>query len=163
MDHLIPVLQAGVDINAGGTTLLGSGVSAFLTTLIVGAILVALLPEYTDRMIDEVADEPLSSFLYGFAAVLLLGILTLLLVLSVVGILLAIPLVAVAYICWAAGATLAFLAIAERLVSRADGWLKPLLVAAGLNGGLALNGIGGLVSFVAGAVGFGTILRDYFG
>lgn len=39
MNSFLLAVQAGVDINAGdGTTLVGSGVSVFLTTLIVGAV-----------------------------------------------------------------------------------------------------------------------------
>ncbi|WP_256493302.1 hypothetical protein [Natronococcus zhouii] len=41
--------------------------------------------------------------------------------------------------------------------------MKPLLVATVINGGLALTGIGGIISFLVGAVGFGAVLRDYFG
>ena len=49
------------------------------------------------------------------------------------------------------------------LVGREDGWLKPLVVAALINGGLTLTGIGGLVSFAVGAAGFGALLRDWQG
>lgn len=52
--------------------------------------------------------------------------------------------------------------IADRLVGHEDGWLVPLLIAAAINAGLALSGIGGLVSFVLGALGFGTILDDRY-
>ena len=58
-------------------------------------------------------------------------------------------------------AAVAFLAIADRLVDREDGWTKPLLIAAGLNGALALTGVGGIVSFGIGAAGFGAVLRDW--
>jgi hypothetical protein len=47
------------------------------------------------------------------------------------------------------------LAAGERLVGRGEGWLKPLLVAAAINGGL--------ISFAIGAAGFGAVLQDYFG
>lgn len=155
-------LQAGVDIpQSGGQSLIGSAISAFLTTIIVGAILVAVTPAYTDRLLTDVFDEPGSAFLYGFGSVLSLALLSVLLVLTVFGVLFAIPLIVVTYLVWAVGATIGFLAISDRLVGHDDGWLKPLLVAAGLNGGLALTGIGGIVSFVVGAVGFGAILRDY--
>ncbi len=39
------------------------------------------------------------------------------------------------------------------------GGRRPLLVAAGLDGLLALIGIGGIVSFVVGPAGFGAVLQ----
>ena len=159
-----PVLQSSVGLpQAGVRSLLAGGVSSFFTTLVVGALLVAIVPDDTERMVDAALDEPLTSFLYGFGALLGLIVVSVLLVLTLIGIPLVVPLVIAAYLVWAVGATLAFLALSDRLVDRDDGWLKPLLVAAGLNGGLALTGIGGLVSFVVGAVGVGCVLRDVLG
>jgi hypothetical protein len=139
-----------------------SAVGAFVTTLIVGAILVALAPEYTERMMDGVREDVFGSFLYGLLFLVALILLTVALVLTIFGILVAIPLIVLSTLVWAVGAAIAYLAIAERLVGLNDGWLKPLLVAALLNGGLALTAIGGLVSFAVGATGFGAVLRDYF-
>ncbi|TYL38242.1 hypothetical protein CV102_13685 [Natronococcus pandeyae] len=160
------VLQNGVDVDTGldgPSSLVSGAIGAFLTTLIIGAILVAVSPEYTERMVEDVPQDPLASFLYGFLALILLALAIAVLVLTIVGILVAIPLVIVAYLAWAVGATIALLAIGVRLVGREDGWTKPLLVAAAINGGLALTGVGGLVSFVIGAVGFGAVLRGVFG
>lgn len=160
------VLQNGVDVDTGldgPSSLISGGIGAFLTTLIIGAVLVAVSPEYTERMVEDVPQDPLASFLYGFLALILLALAIAVLVLTIVGILVAVPLVIVAYLAWAVGATIALLAIGDRLVGREDGWTKPLLVAAAINGGLALTGIGGLVSFVIGAVGFGAVLRGFFG
>ncbi|WP_435360990.1 hypothetical protein [Haloarchaeobius sp. DFWS5] len=141
--------------------LLGGAVGAFLTTLLVGAILVALAPEFTEKMMGRVAGEPIGSFIYGIVLLLGLFVVTILLVITIIGVFLAIPLLLVAALVWAIGAAIAFLAIAERLVGRDDGWLKPLLVAAVINGGLALTGIGGIVSFGVGAAGFGAVLRGW--
>jgi hypothetical protein len=159
------ILQNGVDVDVdldGPSSLLGGAVGSFATTLVVGAILFALVPEYTDWLIGTVLRDPLTSFLYGFLALLLLIVAIVVLVVTVIGILIVIPLALLAYLGWAVGATVALLAIAERLVGREDGWMKPLLVAAAINGVLALTGIGGLVSFAIGAVGFGAVLRDGF-
>lgn len=160
------VLQNGVDADTWlkePSSLVGGAIGAFLTTLIVGAILVAVVPDYAERMIEEVPRDPFTSFLYGFLALILLALLIVGLVITIIGILVVIPLVVVVYLAWAVGATLAFLAIGDRLVGREDGWTKPLVVAAAINGGLALTGIGGLASFLIGAVGFGAVLRDFFG
>ena len=153
-----PGFNVDVDLASG---LGGGALGAFLTTLIVGAILIAILPEYTQSRMDAVVRDPVPSFLYGLLAFLALIVVTVVLVLTVIGILVAIPLVLVATLLWSVGAVIGYLAIADRLIGHADGWLKPLLVASVINGGLALTGVGGLVSFAVGAAGFGTVLRGY--
>lgn len=173
MSHVLPLavlrvltLQAGRGVDADvslGQGVAGGAVSAFLTTLVLGAILVAVAPGYVERLLAAVSDEPLGSLLYGLVALLVLLVVSVVLVLTIVGILVVIPLVLVAYLIWAVGATIAFLAIAGRLVDRDDGWSKPLVVAALLNGALVLTGVGGLLSFLVGAAGFGAVLRDAVG
>lgn len=137
----------------------GGGVGAFATTLVVGILLVALVPAYTEEMIEAVTAEPVNSFLYGILSLLGLVVLIVVLILSIVGLLFVIPLVIIAYLLWAVGVTIALLAITQRLFE-GDDWKLPLLVAALLNGALALSGVGGIISFGLGAAGFGAILRD---
>jgi hypothetical protein len=144
-------------------TLVWSAVSAFLTTLLVGGIMVALAPAYTSARMADVRDDPIGTFVYGFASVVLLVLATVVLVVTLIGILLAVPLLLVAYLVWAVGSAIAFLAVAERLVGREDGWLTPLLLAAAFAGGLTLTGAGGLIAFGVGAAGFGAVLRDRYG
>jgi hypothetical protein len=145
-----------VDVSVG---LGGGGFGVFLTTLLVGALLIALAPEYTERMKQSLVAEPADSFIYGLLALVALILLTFLLVLSIIGILVVIPLAIAAYVLWAVGSAIAFLLSGERLVDAED-WKLPLLVGAAINGGLALTGIGGLISFCIGAAGFGAVLRD---
>jgi len=97
----------------------------FLTTLLVGGGLIALLPEYTWGRMASMAEGPVSSFLYGLFALLALIVGTVVPVPSLVGILVAIPLALVVSIVWALGAAIGYLAIADRLVGREDGWLNP--------------------------------------
>jgi len=141
--------------------LVGSAVGAFLTTLVVGAILVAVTPDYTERKMASLLDEPVSSFLYGFVSLVFFLLVIIVLAITIVGIIVAIPLALVLYLVWAVGAAIAFLAIGERLVGRDGGWAKPLVVGAGINGALTLTGIGGIVTFAVGAAGFGAVLRDF--
>ncbi|PCR89850.1 hypothetical protein [Natrinema ejinorense] len=151
----------GVDIDIGTTGgLLGGAIGAFLTTLVVGAILVAVGPEYTERMMGDVLEEPIGSFLYGLASLLGIGLLILLLLVTIVGIVVAIPLFLLAYLVWAIGGAIAYLAIADRLVGRNDEWLTQLLVAAAISGALAVTGVGGVLAICIGAAGFGAVLRD---
>ena len=160
--HWILVVEApGVDIDVGfGEGLAGGAVGAFLTTLVVGAILVAIFPEYTQRMMTSVTEEPVESLVYGLLALVLLLVASFLLFITIIGIVVAIPLLLLAWVVWGVGAAIAYLAIADRLVGHRDGWLKPLLVAAGINGVLTMTGIGGLIAFAIGAAGFGAVLRS---
>lgn len=151
----------GFDLNIDLGTGLGSGaVGAFLTTLLVGVILLALAPDYTERTAAAVQDRPVQALVYGLVSLLGLVLLVILLFLTIVGILFLIPLVIVAYLVWAVGSAVAFLAIGERLVGE-RGLPAALVVGALINGGLALTGIGGLVSFCIGAAGFGTVIQGW--
>jgi hypothetical protein len=153
---------SGFDVSVDlGPSLGGGAVGAFLTTLIIGAILIAVVPEYTRSMMASMAREPIGSFLYGLLALLALLVVTVVLILTFIGIVVAIPLVLLSALMWAVGAAIGYLAIADRLVGHGDGWTKPLLIAAIINGGLTLTGVGGLVSFAVGATGFGAVLRGY--
>lgn len=164
-DPLGAILQEGsgvtVDVDFSAGNVLGSAVGSFLTTLIVGGIMVAIAEDYTERKMATIVDEAIGSFVYGLVCLLFLVLVVFVLVLTGIGIIVAIPLVLLSYLVWAVGSAIAFLAIGDRLVGHEDGWLKPLLVAAGLNGLLTLTGIGGIVSFGVGAAGFGAVLKDY--
>lgn len=154
-------VEPGVNVDIGPTTgLLGSAVGAFLTTLVVGGLMIAIFPTFTERTMADVLEDPIGTFLYGLVSLVAVVLVTVLLVVTVVGILLAIPFGLVAYLLWAIGAAVAYLAIGERLVGREDGWLKPLFVGAGINGLLTVTGVGGLLALAVGAAGFGAVLRD---
>jgi hypothetical protein len=156
------LLQVNVDIDLNPLANVVQGaVGSFLTTLVVGAILTAVAPEFLEDRMAAVVDDPVGSFVYGFLVLIALALVTIVLVITILGILVAIPLILLAYVVWAVGATVAFLAIADRLVDReGDDWTASLLVAAALNGGLVLTGVGGILSFCIGAAGFGAVLED---
>lgn len=143
--------------------LVGGAVGAALTTLLVGAILVALAPDWARGRMDEVVEQPLGSLGYGLVVLVFVVLVTVVLAVTIVGLVIALPLAIAAYLAWAVGSAVAFLAVGDRLVGGAEGWTTPLLVGAGINGLLALTGVGGLVSFCVGAAGFGAVVRPYFG
>lgn len=159
------MLQTGdIDVTIDPTVgLLGGAVGAFLTTLMVGGVMVAVFPEYVERMMAAVLDDPIGSFVYGIICLACLALAIVVLVLTIIGVVVAVPLALAAYLVWAIGATIGYLAIAERLVGREDGWLKPLLVGAAINGVLALTGIGGIIAVAIGAAGFGVVLQSWIG
>lgn len=143
-----------------GESLFGGAVGAFFSTLVVAAVLVTFVPGYVERMIAALTDDPVPSFAVGFAAFLALVVVIVVLFITIVGILLAVPLLLVLWVAWAVGSAIAYLAVAERIVDRDDGWGVPVLVAAAISGVLAITGIGGLIGFCVGAAGFGAVLRD---
>lgn len=138
----------------------GSALGAFAATLVVGAILVALAPDWTRRAMQTGADEPIESILLGLVLVVGFGIGLFVLVLSIIGILVAIPLIILATILWSAGSAVGFLAIANRLVDTSEDWLAPLVLAATLSGLLTLSAIGGLLSGVVGLAGVGALWQS---
>lgn len=109
---------------------------------------------------DVVRDDPLNSFLYGLFFFIAFAIVVFALLISIVGIPVLFVLGPLIAIAWLVGVSIAFLAIADRLVDHEDGWLVPLLLAAGPNGGLTLTGIGGLVALLIGVAGFGAVVYD---
>ncbi|QSG07777.1 hypothetical protein [Halapricum desulfuricans] len=145
------------------TTLVGGAVITFLATLLSGAFLTTFEPRYTDRMIDAVRARPLGSLLYGLLSMLTARLLVLLLTITVIAAPVALIVLVVAVVAAVLGATIVFLGIAGRLVDIDDHWLTALVLAAALNGGLVLTGVGGLVSLGAAAAGFGAMLNDYIG
>jgi len=146
-----------------GGNLVGSAFGAFLGTLIVGGIMVVVFPDYTLRRIRDLRRDPGPSLLYGLLSLVALVVLIVLLVLTIVGILVVIPLAFLAYLLWAVGAAIAFIAIGDQLVGHDQGWTRPLVIGAAINGLLVLTGIGGFVSFLIGAAGFGAVIRGYLG
>lgn len=142
--------------------LLGGAVSAFFVTLLVNALLLTLLPEYTERLTGAVFEEIVGPFLYGFTALsLLVGLVVLLGISTSELLLVTLPVVA-AVVVWFCGSSLVLLGVADRLIDH-DGWSVALLASATINAGLTLGGVGGLASFALGALGFGTVLSDWFG
>ncbi len=163
MEGFAPTLaQANVDFSVfvDPLSLLGGATTAFFTTLVFGALFVAFGPEYVERMIDTVLEEPLNSLAWGVFLMLAGAVMAFMLAITGIGLVLAIPLVFALWVVWGFGSAVAFLAVGQRLMGTEDGWPKPLLVGALINGGLALSGVGALVSLLVGAAGFGALLSD---
>lgn len=161
LTNLAQMETPGVSLDvAPGQGLAGGAVGAFLTTAVLGLLLVALAPDFTQRMMGDVLDEPVGTFVYGLVSLLALLLLSFLLFITIIGIVVAVPVLLVAYVVWGIGAAIAYLAIADRIVGHEDGWTKPILVGAAINGVLTLTGLGGLLAFCIGAAGFGAVLRE---
>lgn len=152
-----PVGPGDVEVTTG---LGGGAFGAFATTLVVGAILLALAPDWTRSRMRDVLDDAIGSFVYGLVSLVLVILVVVVFTITIIGIPLAILFAILAGLIWAVGAAIGFLAIADRLLGPREDWVVPLLLAAAMNGLLALTGIGGIISFGVGAAGFGAVLRN---
>ena len=148
-----PVVEFGIASRAGGT---------FLGTLIVGALLLVLAPDYTEGVIETVEEDLGPSFLWGIGIFVALIVVTLLLVFTVVGIVVALPLALLAFVLYLVGSAIVFVAVGERILDAADvetsRWgdlAVGALVAAVL---AAIPFVGGLANFVVNSVGVGAIV-----
>lgn len=152
-----PFDPVGVDPAVG---LGGGAVGTFVSTLIVGAILLVVAPAWTKARMRRVSQSPIGNFAYGFVVLVIAIVVIVLFAITLIGLVVAIPLAFLLYLAWIVGAVIAYLAIADRFVDVDDDWVVALVVAAALNGVLTLTGIGALLSFCIGAAGFGTLLRS---
>lgn len=172
MDPLTLILQQG-PLTPGAdpgafTRFFGSTISAagtFIGTLIIGALLVALAPDYTEKVIDTIEDQPVPSFLWGLGIFVAFIVVIVVLVITLIGIVVAVPLVFLMIFVSLFGGALVFIYVGERLLEAANvetsRWghlVAGALIAAVL---AALPFIGGLTNFVVNTVGVGAIVYHW--
>lgn len=121
---------------------------------------------YLERLIDVVREEPLPSFLWGIGTLVVLACVTFLLVITIVGILVAIPLLLVAFAVYYVGNVIVYVYLGGRA---ADGlgwettrWGHLLVGALGAGIVAAVPAVGGLASFVISAIGVGAIVHTWY-
>jgi MFS family permease len=151
--------QRGTDIDVGTVSTFLDGPSSFFGTLVVGALILALVPEFVDRIVDRIHDETGMCFGWGVLVLLVFLGAVLLLIVTIVGILVVIPLAIGFGILGAAGNALGYLALfAPHIESR---WAA-LVVGAAISGIAAMIPIvGGLLGFVVSSLGTGAIVREW--
>jgi len=157
----VPAAVAAQPAAAAGSTRLPPPVQAiigFVSTLVLGALLLALAPEFVDRCVDRIHDESGACFVVGVLVLVAFLVGAVLLALTVVGILLVVPLalgfIAVAFV----GNALGYLALFDGVLeSRAQALLAGAAVAGATN---LIPILGGLVGFVVGSLGVGAVVRD---
>ena len=133
--------------------LAGALASAFVTFLVAGG-LVALKPDYTERTTDRILDAPGKTFIYGIGIGILGGIVAVVLVFTVIGIVVSVPILIVLAVIGYLG----FLA-AGRVVSESWGTVVAVAVAvAAVAGGIPV--LGGFIELVLGSMGAGAAYLD---
>jgi uncharacterized membrane protein len=146
------------------TRLFGSAVGVvgtFFGTLIVGALLLALTPDFTESILETVEEELGTSFLWGLGIFVALIAVMVLLAITIIGLLIVIPLALVTALLYLVGSAIVFLYVGERLVEAADvntsrwGHLVVGALFAAVIAAIPL--VGGLANFVVNSIGVGAI------
>ena len=129
-------------------------VSAFVTFLVAGG-LVALAPDYAERTTNRIRSDPGGTLVYGVVIGIAGAVVGGLLALTIIGLVVAIPLL----IALAVVGFLGYLA-AGRAVSESWGAALAVAVAvAALTGGVPI--LGGIVGFLISSTGVGAAFLDY--
>ncbi|WP_251341225.1 hypothetical protein [Haloplanus halophilus] len=134
---------------------------AFVVNLLLGGLLLALAPEYTRRMVDDVRDDPGSAFLWGLLVGIGVPIALVLVAFTIIGLVITIPgLLALALvglvgnavtICWLGGVLTDDVGAA----AVGAGALVLSLIA-------AVPLLGNLATTLIGFVGIGVVGRDLY-
>lgn len=156
------LLQGASDVNQPAFSPFVRAGIAFLSTLIVGGLAIAFVPEYVDRIIDRINENPLATFGWGFliyvASIVILVILAIILILTIIGIFLLIPIFLLVIVIGAAANAFGFIAIFGRIV---DSQGQALVLGAAAAGILSLIPVIGTVAgFVASTLGIGAMFKD---
>lgn len=139
--------------------LAGEALGAVLGTLVIGGLLILLAPEYTETVTDRSLREPGTAFLWGLGLTFAVIVGSLVLALTVVGLLIAVPLLLAFSLYALVASEVGFLA-AGRLVSDDWGTAFPVaLIVAAVAGGVPL--LGGLIAFVLSCIGIGAVAMEY--
>lgn len=134
-------------------------IGGFLVTLIAGALLLAISPNYVQRRVRDIRDEPVACFAWGIAALIALFIVSFVLAITVVGVILLFPLLLVAIAVGIVGNVLAFVAVCDGFVD--SRWVALLVASVVVALTNLLPVIGGIAGFVIGAIGIGAIVRRW--
>lgn len=148
---------------------LASVTGTLILNIIVGVLLITFADEYVEAMLSYVRENTLRSFLWGLGAFLALGIVIFILVITLVGILVALPLALLAIVVGSVGNVLTLMTVTRLACERLDrpDWAANLWAL--LAGSLLVSALVGLVpilgpvaNFVIGTVGFGAVLSQFW-
>lgn len=134
-------------------------VGSTLVTLVVGGIVLAVRPAYARTVVERIYDDGFAALGVGVLALIVFVGVELLLWITIVGILLAIPLAIAFAVVGAIGNALGYLAIFGALVE--SRWTA-LVLAAALSGVVGVIPIlGDLVGFLIGSIGVGAVFLEW--
>lgn len=131
----------------------------FFLTLIVGAIMIAAMPDYVDAIIEDILEEPFANFAWGILALIGFFVVIVILAITVVGLIFALPLAFVFVIVGIAGSVLAYLAVCDGLVD--SRWVALVVAAIATAVVNLVPVIGGVIGFVISSIGLGAVVRRW--
>lgn len=147
-----------------GEILIGTALEFVMSVVIlgiIGAIVLAIAPDFTADGVDYLHAEPAEAFLYGIVAYVVVIGATILLAITIVGLLVVIPGLIVVAILGFGATTVALIALGSWLRSAFGGGVATeygtaLVVGAGAWAAIdVVPVVGGIVTFVIGTMGFG--------
>lgn len=148
-----------------GVELAGSAAISFVATAVgialVGAIVSAIAPDFTDDGVAYLRTEPGEAFVYGVVAYVAIAVAMFVLAITIIGLIVVVPAIIVLAILSFGGTAVSAIALGAWVRSAlgrgpANGRGADIAVGAVAWAGLGLVPVlGGLVTFVVGAMGFG--------
>jgi hypothetical protein len=139
-------------------------VGSLLVYVVAGAIVVAVSPEYTERMAARVRDDAATSFISGLVALVVTIVAAFLLAITIIGLLVVIPGMLALVVVQIVGNTAALVALGSVTTERGRGSpFAALVIGALLLSAVSLVPIlGGIVRFVVQMVGLGAVVGSYW-
>jgi hypothetical protein len=132
--------------------------------VVAGGIVLAVSPEYTERMADRIRKDAGTSFLSGLVALIVTFVAAVLLAITIVGIIVLIPGAIALMVVQIVGNTAALVALGSVTSETGrESAFAGLVIGAVLLSALSLVPIlGGIVRFVVQTLGFGAIAASYW-
>ncbi|WP_410764506.1 hypothetical protein [Haloferax sp. DFSO60] len=139
----------------------------FIVDLVVGGILVAVAPRYTENSIAKIRDDPGGSFIWGLGIGIGGALLILALFLTVIGIIVAIPLGLALVILGVVGGAIATVLLGSILANPVSDRMPSLglsLVIGALAAAIlsVIPVVGALVMFIVDTIGLGIVSRELY-
>jgi hypothetical protein len=163
---LLPRVVAAIDPPTWtGVELVGSAALSFVATAVgitlVGVIVSAVAPDFTDSGVAYLRAEPGEAFVYGVVAYVAIAVAMFVLAITIIGLIVVVPAILVLAILSFGGTAVSAIALGTWIRSAfgsraANGRETDLVVGAVAWAGFGLVPLlGGLVRFIVGAMGFG--------
>jgi hypothetical protein len=139
-------------------------VGSLLVYVVAGAIVIAVSPEYTERMAARIRDDAATSFISGLVALVVTLVAAFLLAITIIGLLVVIPGMLALVVVQIVGNTAALVALGSVTTERGRGSpFAALVIGALLLSAVSLVPIlGGIVRFVVQMVGLGAVAGSYW-
>lgn len=132
---------------------------------VVGLIVVAAAPDYSERVVDDIRTNPAGSFLWGLLATIGGFIALIVLAITIIGLLVAIPGFLVYFVVLVVGGILGTVALGALLVDTVSESSLFVALAVGVVVSSILSlvpFVGGLANFVVSTVGIGAVVNRYW-